>query len=109
MIPDWKLYLDDVRKRPEGYVLARSYAEATELVIKMGCPKEISFDHDLGLFDDGTEKNGYDFAKWLVDQDLDGKILLHPEFTYKVHSSNPKGRENIQGILDGYLKFKGLK
>ena len=106
MNSNWKLYLDDVRNRPEGFVLARSYAEAIDLVQKLGCPRFISFDHDLGLFDDGTELNGHDFAKWLIEGDLDGKVLIPQDFTFNVHSSNPKGRENIKGILDNYLKFR---
>lgn len=103
---NWKLYLDDIRIRPEGFVLARSYQDAVDLILKFGCPSFISFDHDLGLFPDGTEKNGYDFAKWLVDSDLDKIIKIPDDFSFSVHSSNPKGRENIKSILDGYLSFK---
>jgi hypothetical protein len=104
--PNWKLYLDDVRKRPKGFVLARSFQEAVELIEKMGCPSFISFDHDLGLFPDGTEKNGHDLAKWMVESDLDNKIKIPDDFKFNVHSSNPEGRKNIQGLLDNYLKFR---
>lgn len=102
----WKLYLDDVRPRPEGYVLARSFAEAVDLVTKLGCPNYISFDHDLGFLEDGTEKNGYDFAKWLIEMDLDGKLSFPEDFGFNAHSSNPKGRENIKMIITNYLEFK---
>ena len=66
----------------------------------------ISFDHDLGINPDGTEKNGHDFAKWLVEQDLDQKIDFPAHFGYKVHSSNPAGVKNIDGLMKSYLKFK---
>lgn len=102
----WKLYLDDKRPLPEGYVLALSFDEAVRLVTEKGCPDFISFDHDLGINPDGSEQNGYDFAKWFVDQDLDGKINIPTNFDYKVHSSNPAGVRNIDGIMKGYLKFK---
>lgn len=102
----WKLYLDDVRKRPEGFVLARSFLEAIDLVEKLGCPVFISFDHDLGLYNDGSEKNGYDFAKWIIEQDLENKISIPDDFDYNVHSSNPVGRENIKAIMDNYLSKK---
>ena len=102
---DWKLYLDDVRPCPEGYVLARSYVEAIELVQEMGCPSFISFDHDLGLIDGEEEKNGYSFAKWLVNMDLDHNIFPN-HFNYQIHSSNPEGRKNINGLFLSYFNFK---
>lgn len=102
---DWKLYLDDVRPCPSGYVLARSYEEAIELITEMGCPSFISFDHDLGLKPDKTELNGFSLVKWLVDKDLDEKIIPD-HFDYVIHSSNPNGRDNIDGLLGQYLSYR---
>jgi hypothetical protein len=53
----------------------------------------------------GTDKTGLDFAHFLVDLDLD-KGLMPVKFTYNVHSSNPVGRDNIIGLMDGYLRWK---
>lgn len=69
-----------------------------------GCPDYISFDHDLG--DIGT-KTGKDVANWIVerDQELEGKFI--PEnFEFNVHSANPVGTENIEGLLKQYLSFR---
>jgi hypothetical protein len=46
-----------------------------------------------------------DFAKWLVNLDLDG-ILMPDDFQFHVHSANPTGAANIQGLLDNYMASK---
>ena len=107
----YKLYLDDIRvpahvgsgfKNTTGWLLARTYDEAVSIVMDKGCPVYISFDHDLG---DENAKTGYDFAKWLVEQDLDHGILPD-NFDFNVHSANPVGAANITGLLDSYLKTR---
>lgn len=44
-----KLYLDDVRPAPEGWVLARSVDEAMNILMKSGSLYELSLDFDLGM------------------------------------------------------------
>ena len=97
------LYLDDERlpKTKHDWVVVRSYIEAIEYVTAYGCPVYISFDHDLG-----TEKSGLDFAKWLVDKDLDFHNWIPLNFEFNVHSANPVGSTNIKHYLDHYLKFR---
>lgn len=97
------LYLDDERtpKTDQDWIIVRSFAEAVAYVAENGIPEYISFDHDLGL-----EESGYDFAKWLVEQELDGHHMFPDEFEYNVHSANPIGAANIVGILDSYLKHR---
>ena len=109
----WKLFLDDVREVDQVYLtsdidrfkVARSYDEAVSLVREYGCPEFISFDHDLGW---NVEKTGKNFANWLVYQDMEADGKFFPEnFSYKIHSANPVGAENIQKYLESYLKSKG--
>jgi hypothetical protein len=99
----WILYLDDIRVPKDGkpWTIARTVEEAKSLVRSQGCPSFISFDHDI----DETA-SGYDFAKWLVDQDLDGVINIPLDFDFFVHSANPVGAKNIEGILRKYLEVK---
>lgn len=89
--------------------IVRSLEEAKDWVLRNGFPDVISFDHDLGMdhyagnYDDG--KTGFDFAKWLVEYDMDTNSM--PEkFSYTVHSKNPIGSENIRELIDGYLQHK---
>ncbi|MCT7523251.1 hypothetical protein N5T57_09975 [Aliarcobacter cryaerophilus] len=106
-----KLYLDDVRKLPDdSYYLVRTYEEAVNYVKENGIPSFISFDHDLGL-DENKQlaKTGFDFAKWLVEMDIDNIFLFPENFSFYVHSSNSVGKENIHSYLTNYLKFKNTK
>lgn len=97
-----KIFLDDLRPAPEGYVLLKSSQEAIDYVKQNGCSYHFSFDHDLGE-DDTTMV----FLKWLINEDLDNSGSIIPEdFTYIIHSANPVGRENIDSLLISYLKFK---
>jgi hypothetical protein len=96
-----KIFLDDIREPPDNtWDVARSYEDALFLVEYLGFPDEVSFDHDLG-----TEKTGLDFAHFLIELDLDTGAMP-VQFTYRVHSANPVGRANIEGLLSGYLRFR---
>ena len=103
-----KLYLDDVRDLPDdSFTLVRSYEEAVLFVKDNGIPPFISFDHDLGCDEIGNIlKNGYDFAKWLVDMDIENIHKFPNNFTFDIHSANPIGKNNIKSILNNYLLFK---
>lgn len=122
----WNLFIDDLRdvsyvNDGREYKLARSVEEAKALIKEFGLPSHIAFDHDLGWEDlqpiegsfliaaplEGKEApSGYDFAKWLVEMDLDGVHDLSLDFTWSVHSSNPAGAKNINGLLYSYLGDK---
>lgn len=103
----WKLYLDDIRFPTDStYIIARTVEEAQQLIQKYGVPDFISFDHDLGVDDVGNLlPTGYDFAKWLIEMDMDGDIELSYNFTFVVHSQNPVGAENIRVYLSNYLSI----
>jgi hypothetical protein len=101
------MFLDDVRQPPEDvfgiipWIVIRNVRDGITMITYAGWPTEVSFDHDLGP----NEPSGMDFAKFLVEEDLDHDTM--PEnFTYKLHSSNPPGRDNIDGLLGQYLKLR---
>ena len=100
---NYKLFLDDERFPPENNsdpiitLIARSYYEGTEIVRTCGLPGSISFDHDLG---DG-KKNGHQFAMFLVNYCLDHDIK--PDMDWYVHSQNPVGKENIEGLMKAFF------
>ena len=103
-----KLYLDDIRTpKDSSFKIVRSYAEAVDYVKENGIPHYISFDHDLGVDEKKKElPSGYDFAKWLVEMDMDSIYSIPIDFEFNVHSANPVGKENIESYLNGYLKFR---
>ena len=97
----YKLFIDDERFPPEdgeGWVIARSSTEAITTVLRLGVPDFISYDHDLGGSDTSMR-----FVRWLIDVYLDGVILVFPT-EYYVHSQNNVGRDNIIGLLNGFIR-----
>lgn len=128
------LWLDDIRnplendwltfspiEQPFDCVWVKSYPEFTDWINKNGLPDGICFDHDLGMDvaikarEKGMskrksrqlkqlEKTGYDCAKWLVEYCMDNNLKL-PK--YNIQSANPVGKENIDGLLQSFLKKVG--
>lgn len=106
----WSLYIDDERfpkDTSKNFVIARSMEEAIKLIETHGFPSYISFDHDLGCDEQqNPHSTGYDFAHWIVNSDMDGKIKIPEDFSFNVHSANPTGAANIQSLIANYLAFK---
>ena len=63
-----------------------------------------SFDHDLAEFVNGFEKTGKTAANMLLNFMLE--YNFDPaDLDYHVHSKNPVGKENIEGLLEGYKNY----
>jgi len=119
-----RIYLDDVRTPIDpNWVVVRSYDEFVKTVTKIGLEniELISLDHDLGdsamkewhtnvyhnytlNYDNITEKTGYDCAKWLVEQWLEG----YPVVDVYTHSANAIGSANIMGYINNYKHINRL-
>ena len=106
------LYVDDIRTphTDKPWVVVRSFNEAVKYFTDNGCPDYISFDHDIDSYDvNGNEKTGKDVASWIIDKDLDNDGQFIPkDFEFNVHSANSVGRDNINGLLINYLRFRKL-
>lgn len=120
----YRIYLDDVRTPVDpSWVVVRNYDEFVEMVTKIGLENIdiISLDHDLGdsamqewhknvyhnftlNYDNITEKTGYDCAKWLVEQWMNGK----PVVDVYTHSANAIGSANIMGYVNNYRHVNRL-
>jgi hypothetical protein len=89
--------------------IVRSFEEAKAWVTKNGFPDVISFDHDLGeahyAMDYSDGQTGYDFAKWLVELDMNTNTMPK-DFHFTVHSKNPIGAEYIRSYLENYIRQK---
>ena len=84
-----KVYLDDERKTPDGWV--RTYwPDETIALLKTGEVSELSLDHDLGDDDRGT---GYDVVVWLEEQ-----VIVHGMTppVIRVHSANSSARAKME-------------
>lgn len=121
------LFLDDIRKEPEGWFVVRNYNQFIEWIKVNGLPDVVSFDHDLAdehyndylsdenfgkkddeiklNYDKYQEKTGYDCAKWLVQYCLENKLDLP---IYYIHTCNGVGRINIQKTLENFNLMKEI-
>lgn len=99
----WGSWQDQELYRDGDWFIARNWVETLEIVITYGFPSLISFDHDLGK----DEKTGYEIAQRLCDMVMDG-VSMPEDFSFKVHSKNPVGAENIRTYMENFLKYKGM-
>ena len=95
-----RVFLDDVRPTPEGWV--RSYwPEDTIKLLQTGCVTELSLDHDLGDDDRGT---GYDVLVWLEEQVIVNQF--RPPYSIYVHSANSAARLRMQAAIESIMRHR---
>lgn len=87
-----KVFLDDERATPEGWVRAYWPDEVIELLIRGGVT-DLSLDHDLGDDERGT---GYTVLLWMEEQ-----VVLHGMKPPKlhVHSANVSARSKMEAAI----------
>ena len=88
-----KVYLDDERPTPSGWIRVYWPDEAIEL-LKTGQVEEISLDHDLGDDDRGT---GYDVVLW-IEEEVVLRGFAPPKMN--VHSANSSARLKMQAGIN---------
>ena len=107
-----KIWVDDVREAPEGYIWAKSTRDALrKIVLEYKEEVElIDLDHDAGDF----AKDGGDFINVLNELErLSRKTtivngarfhnfwhLKCQQITFRLHTMNPVGRENMRRIIE---------
>lgn len=91
-----KVFLDDLRPAPDGWVHVFCPDEAIAL-LKTGKVSDISLDHDLGDDQRGT---GYDVLLWIEEAvDTDNFKVT----TMIVHSANPAARVRMEAAMAAIL------
>ena len=91
-----KLYLDDERTPPDGWVRVKS-AEMAIRLLKRGVVSELSLDHDLG-----RKKTGYDVVQWMEKAVVTEGFI--PPAKISIHTANPVGRRKIMAGLEAIRK-----
>ena len=101
-----KLYLDDSRNCPEGYILFRpeDLDEFYSLAASKSC-EIISFDHDLG----DNFPTGYDILVRLEKMVYDGMLWEGGAPILMVHSSNPVGSERMGKAIASIYRMVGVR
>ena len=93
-----RLFLDDVRETPAGWLRAFTASEAISLLAAGGI-SEVSLDHDLGPPEAGT---GYDVTVWIEEQAASGTLA---PISWAIHSANPVGRARMEAALLSAERF----
>ena len=93
--PTARVWLDDERPAPEGWVRVYSPAAAINL-LRTSRVSKISLDHDLGGdYEIGT---GYDVMLWIEEQ-----VHTNPEFVLpkiEIHTANSAAKRRMTQALD---------
>lgn len=89
-----KLWIDDEREAPKGYVWCKSVGQTKQVIRSnelLNEPIEIlDIDHDAGDF----AFDGGDYIKI-----LDWMEFTNRNYPIRIHSMNPVGRENMRRII----------
>lgn len=103
-----KLWLDDIREPWKhgaiGYMWAKTYDEAVEMLTLYPECEYASLDHDLSeLATTGMapkdEKTGYSLVCWMEENNR------WPSDGCDVHSLNPSGKARMIQVLEKYGKY----
>lgn len=90
-----KVWLDDERKSPSGWVSFKTVPELISFYKKNYKDIiELSLDHDLG---EGTY-TGYEFVKWLEQKVFYGEFDIVPKIS--IHSANPVGKKRMLQAIE---------
>lgn len=91
-----KVWLDDLRQAPDGWV--RTYnSNMTIEMLGRGNVTHLSLDHDLGNED--IVGNGYMVMEWLEEEASYGNFYIDPN-NIKFHTANIVGRKKMNDALN---------
>lgn len=100
-----RLYVDDLRKCPEGWTLARTNTEAIRL-LATGYVEEVSIDHDICVVNFSTISEPVRRRLAIGEETFQPVIyyiaLMKPEDRPKkiiIHTANPAAAIRMAGIL----------
>jgi hypothetical protein len=87
-----RVFLDDVRSAPEGWIRVHWPSEAIAM-LETGMVEELSLDHDLG---DDKQGTGYDVILW-IEEAVALRSFMPPKII--VHSANPPAAEKMLAAI----------
>jgi hypothetical protein len=101
-----KVFLDDVRATPDGWVRAYTPEEVVEL-LRSGQVEVISLDFDLGFRGEEERRTGEVVLQWIEEKVFLGEAdFTVPEI--RIHSSNPVGRQRLERALGSNTRRREL-
>jgi len=98
-----KIYLDDVRPAPEGWVLVMTAWKAIA-ALEAGGVTHLSLDHDLGA--DDANGTGHDVLVW-IEEAVALRGFVPPDIT--IHSANVVGRLRMGQAIESIERLRREK
>lgn len=92
-----KVFLDDERQAPDGWVLAR-WPEEVVSFLESGAVEALSLDHDLG----DERRTGYDVLVWV--EEAVATRGFHPP-AISVHSANAGARPRMLAAVESIRRL----
>jgi hypothetical protein len=96
-----KVYLDDVRNTPEGWVRAYTAQEAIDYLMS-GDVETLSLDHDLGV--EEIAGTGYQVLEW-IEQEVHLRDFKPPS-VMMVHSANAPAAERMRQAIASIEEYR---
>lgn len=105
-----RLWLDDIRPAPEGYVWCKSVHEAKIYCCqhtspdRIICIEKIDLDHDSGNYN-FMGGDYIELLKWFEKLQQEGWTI---PMRFHIHSQNPVGVQNMRAIIErnGWTEVK---
>jgi hypothetical protein len=95
-----KIYLDDIRTTPEGYIRTFTVEETIALIKENnGSIEAVSLDNDLGI----GFREGREVMKWIEEQAFHNTLLPIPYLF--IHSGNPVAEDEMMLARFNAWKF----
>lgn len=97
----FRIWLDDERKAPDGYIHFHSVNETCDFIQNHAHAEFLlDLDHDLGIY----AQDGGDAIKlihWLLENGYHENKDY--KFTFNFHTMNPIGRANMEALVQRYF------
>lgn len=103
-----KIWVDDIRTAPDGFVWCKSTNEALRLIVdNIGDVEFIDLDHDMG--------DAFGGDAIIILNELERKSRFSEAFAesvrkikFRLHSANPVGVQNMRAIIrkNGWIEVK---
>ncbi len=96
-----KIWLDDERAAPSGYIHFHSVNETIDFIKNSGYTNILmDLDHDLGEYSyDGGD--AIKLVYWLIENGYNENANY--TFNFNLHTMNPVGMENMKSMIERYF------
>lgn len=96
-----KIWLDDERRSPSGFMHFHSVNEVIDFISTSGYAAfYLDLDHDLGEYaSDGGD--AINLIYWLIENGYNENAFY--TFKFNLHTMNPVGRENMKAMIERYF------